>query len=40
MSQPPNAVLNGPAPENNVPFKDAQATQETVRRQLLESQDF
>ncbi|RZB38919.1 microtubule-associated protein tau [Asbolus verrucosus] len=29
MSQPPNAVLNGPSPENNVPFKDAQATQET-----------
>ncbi|KAJ3667144.1 hypothetical protein Zmor_002546 [Zophobas morio] len=31
MSHPPNTVLNGPSPENNVPFKDAQPTQETTK---------
>ncbi|XP_044258476.1 microtubule-associated protein tau [Tribolium madens] len=31
MSQPPNAVLNGPSPENNVPFKDAQPTQDPTK---------
>lgn len=31
MSQPSNAVLNGPSPENNVPFKDAQAIPDMVR---------
>lgn len=30
MSQPP--VLNGPSSENNVPFKDAQPTQDPVRQ--------